>query len=212
MNHVFAVHTMGRVGSRSLAYSLFGQGYACVHTHNFNGDINPYELTTKYLLESYDRFNSKLWVFSPVRDLVARNLSVYCHTDPNPTFEGFLRYPHTAPDTWIRKELKGYWGVDVFEEPFNKEKGWQWYNIPGAKATLVIYQLERLDEVWPQIWELVHINRKTPMIRRIGESHTPIYSKWRIPEEYLDKVYNGIASQTFYSESDLAAFRRSYES
>lgn len=212
MNRVFAVHTVGRCGSRTIAHSLFGQGYAAVHTHNFAEPVNPYELTTKYILESYLSYNTELWVISLVRDPVARNLSVYYHTTQNPTESGFHTYSWNAPTRWVRKELVGYWGAPIFdaENEFDQVKGWSVYPTMKPRAKLVVIQLEKLEDAWPGVWYTMTNKSKAPKLTRIGESHAPNYSKFNIKSEYLDLVYDDVFAKTFYSEYDLKVFRRSH--
>lgn len=210
MTNVYAVHSMGRCGTRTIAHSLFGQGYAAVHTHNFSEPTNPYEATTKYILQSYRTFDNDLWVICPVRDPVARNLSVYWHLNERPTLRGFYAYPYVAPEQWFRREMAGYWGVPVLQETFNKRRGWSIYWSPRPRTKVVIIQLEKLMDVWPAVWAEMGNRNNAPELVRVGESHAPEYNRNKLTKAYLDGVYNGEVAKTFYLKKDLERFREQH--
>jgi len=173
-------------------------------------------------------------VISLVRDPVATNLSGFffnAHWWPSKLYEQcrsesgnyllalqehFLEaYPHDVPLTWFDMEMKPLFGIDVFERPFDKGRGYETYN--DSSADLLLLKLERLRSIADEAisgflglhdFKLARANEAGD--KWYGDLYQEFRSKVPLPESYLDRLYNTRFMQQFYSDEDIESLRRKW--
>ncbi len=257
------VHTMGKVGSTSVAASLKSRGIKRAMTmyqpHFLSEEgidfaeklaisrAGSWENLTKkgragYLrnrllnqeLRRLRESGGRVKVITMVRDPLATNLSGLFHNyrwwpaelkaqcDP-PTADClaavesyFLdQYTHDVPDTWFDMEVKSLYGVDVFAEPFDPERGYAIYRNDVADVLLI--KLEKLNACAADAMrDFLGIEDFRLEETNVAEDkeYAAIYQAFRkqiaLPDSYLDRMYNSRVARRFYSPDEIAAFRRKW--
>lgn len=165
-------------------------------------------------------------VISLVRDPVARELS---NAFQNPALlslesdgggpeltalierlhEGFLSpAPTEYVDSWFDLEVQESFGIDVFGEPFDAERGYQVY--AAGPVRLVVIRLEDLDEVGTEaIRELTGGEVSIGIEARNVRDRTSERDRYRearrrfvLPEPVLERIYSGRLAQHFYTATE----------
>lgn len=173
-------------------------------------------------------------VITLVRDPIATNVSGYFHKnewwpedvrqavkDNRPDMLEALRadfaasYPHQVPLTWFDMEIKPMFGIDVFAEPFPREKGYHVYH--GDFADLLLIKLEKLNDVAGEAFSTFLDLPAFRLVRtNVAEDkwYAPAYDAFKewleLPDAYLDEQYNSAYSRHFYTLSEIDTFRRKW--
>ena len=118
---------------------------------------------------------------------------------------------------WFDKELGKLFEVDVFEKPFDKEKGvsrWSWPNLD-----LLVIRLEDFDQVAStELQKFIDIDGFEIKKKNLSSTkiYHDLYTKFRteasFPEAYLDGVYGSRLARHFYTNQELASFRSAWKS
>lgn len=113
---------------------------------------------------------------------------------------------------WFDQELKGTFGIDVFEYPFDKERGYS--VIRHNNLELLMYQFEKLPEIFSSaISELLNLHDVPELERRnVGEAkwYAELYANVKanivVPVEICKKVYSTKYVRHFYSSEMIEEF------
>ena len=130
-------------------------------------------------------------------------------------FELEHRAPHLI-QSWYDDTLKPEFGIDLYDYPFDKEKGYSIYQI--GEHEILVYQLEKLDSLYDIIRDFIGIETLHFEKTNDGELkwYKDYYSNFRknvaFEKEYIDKTYSGKMMKHFYSDEDIAKFRSKWES
>lgn len=175
-------------------------------------------------------------VVTLVRDPVARNVSAFFQRlheidpevarapDLTPTpdlLERLVRsfheryHEHRAPLQWIDHQLAPVLGVDVFEHPFDRARGW---NLVDARPhRLLLCTTEVLDTERPRALAALLGGPPLRMLRgneastkRSGDLYRRFRAVFRPGEDYLDEMYGSRTARHFYDEATLERFRASW--
>jgi Putative capsular polysaccharide synthesis protein len=126
-------------------------------------------------------------------------------------FEG-----HDAPLTWFDHELKAVLGFDVYAMPFSASKGYAIYE--SDQVDVLVLRIEDLRARAEQAFrEFFAFERFELIDTNIAEEKTyaDLYRRFAktvdLPDSYLSRMYNSKYAQHFYTEGELAAFKRSWE-
>jgi len=118
-----------------------------------------------------------------------------------------------TPEEWLDTELKAVFGVDVFASEFPKETGYRVYE--EGRAPVLLIQLERLDACAREAlgaflgldaFTLVRANESAN--KKYGPVYDAFRSRYGTTSDRLDAVYDTRFARHFYTEAELAAFRR----
>lgn len=173
-------------------------------------------------------------IITLVRDPVARQVSGYFEPpllnvgdtvdefgrfkpeDTLAILESKLREPSAFRyhDTWFDREVKGIFGVDILNLPFDKTAGYAIHESP--KANVLIMTLERLDSVFAKaIPAFVGIDQAPPLVSYNVRSETVDGSayRWvkehlRLPEDTLYRIYSSPTVKHFYDDDTVAGWVR----
>lgn len=109
---------------------------------------------------------------------------------------------------WFDQELKGTFGIDVYEHPFNRYKGYS--IIRYDNLDLLVYQYEKLQQIFPDaLSKLLDLElTAVPELKRhnIGmskwyaEAYAEVKRRIRVPVEVCRKVYRIRFVRHFYSD------------
>jgi putative capsular polysaccharide synthesis protein len=128
----------------------------------------------------------------------------------------FLReFPHDQPLVWFDMEMAEMFGVDVYRQPFPHEQGYQ--VLRNDRVDLLLIKVEALNACYrsafahflgvnvPELAQ-THVTEKDPS--------RPMYQDFIrdtvLPDEYLDRMYQSAFARHFYSDAELARFRRKW--
>ena len=117
------------------------------------------------------------------------------------------------PLAWFDQELKPVFGVDVFSVPFPKNKGFKIYD--GAER-VSFYCASKTWTGAPKKPSTSSWNSRNyqPGRSNVGEGKTyaAVYRRFleliRLPDDYLERMYTSKYSTHFYTEDELAGFRK----
>ena len=176
----------------------------------------------------------KLKVVTLVRDPVARNLSglfevldleldyglenQWQQKGPDETIREvremfFTRFnDHDIPLIFFDTELKCSLGVDVYEVPFQKAQGYQIYR--AEKAEVLLLRLEDLKQCAPQafhdflgISDFRIVSSNVGSDKKYASAYNGLLQAIRLPDAYLDRMYDSKYMRHFYAPEDIEAFR-----
>ena len=116
---------------------------------------------------------------------------------------------------WFNIELNEIFGINVFEYPFDKEKGYS-VIVKGNVECLVI-KLEKLEDCCDIIGRFVGLENFE--LKKINFGHEKPYfglyksvkEQIRIPSEMINFYYEGKYIQHFYTEKEITSFRDKWE-
>lgn len=188
---------MGRVGSGTIYRTLVKARYPAVHCHYLEKskmrDMNAWWTVKKN--------NRDVYVISPIRKPVRRNLSAYFlnnHQNSGLSLSDFMKhYNHEVPLTWLDNELGKFWGVDVYAEPFDKARGWQIY-----KGHILIIRAMNIDAEWDNAFNALTGENAPPLVYD-NVTKQPLYKEFlnkKPPKEYYEWMHSSKYYQHFYGK------------
>lgn len=165
------------------------------------------------------------------REPVARNISVFFlsidvfvenfarryasgELDNGKLLDIFLReFPHDQPLTWFDMEVRETFGVDVYEYPFPRERGYQ--VVRTEHVDLLLIKLEELNGCYRDAFaEFLSVDvpglAQTHITER--DPSRPMYKDFVrdavLPVEYLERMYRSRFAEHFYGPEELARLWR----
>ena len=126
-----------------------------------------------------------------------------------------LKNPLRNPwDDWFTDELEEVFDVDVYARPFPAERGWDVYENDAARV-LVIRQ-ENLDRLPDALGALYGLEPATFAVKTCNVAAHKDYADHyrrakqmlRLNEAELDLVYGTRSVRHFYTQEEIASFRR----
>jgi len=121
-------------------------------------------------------------------------------------------YPHDVPDTWFDMEVRPLYGIDVYAQPFDRERGYAIYRSDFADVLLL--KLEKLNDAAPDAFrdfmgldDFALVESNTAEDKSYADLYKAFRRELALPEAYLDRVYASRFARHFYTDAELAAFR-----
>ena len=114
---------------------------------------------------------------------------------------------HEYTLTWFDTEFKNYTGFNIYEMPFNKEKGYEIYRLENAD--ILCLKLEALREVGSKaIKEFLGVsveisNRNLSADKQGKNLYMEIKRNYKASESKLSVVYNSLYMKHFYTEQEI---------
>jgi len=193
----YLINTMGKTGSISIKTALESIGIPVEHEHNRTHPKNK-------------PMNGDYMVFVPIREAVSRNISAYFenfYKGKRVTASDFIHeYKHAHGLIWVEREIGAYWGVDVYAEPFDVEKGWHIYK--AKNASILIIRRENLDREWTSAYQEFTGNVAPPLghdnvtLNKPGKAneYRRFLNQEVIPEYYINWVNSSPYMRHFYPD------------
>ncbi|MEM8908547.1 MAG: putative capsular polysaccharide synthesis family protein [Bacteroidota bacterium] len=177
--------------------------------------------------------NREFKVLTLVRDPMARNLSLAfhgleyllyhtLHGNPNNIKGQFLSFEqvvqkafdrlirHEAPVLYFEEEFEPVLGIDVYQYPFDRERGIGW--IRKGKLQILILQLEQLAKNETQIAQFIGksdfrlLRANTAKKSWYAEWYRPFIDQFRAENAQLRALYDSKFMQHFYTPAAIQAF------
>jgi hypothetical protein len=198
-----------------------------------HGVAPPIHLYVSRLLCPYLRYTShRLKVVSLVRDPVERFVSrLYQKSDYLPHSVDYpdavtddaertrqnIRQQLGNPDameytfSWFDREIKAVLDIDVMAEPFDKDRGFGFYE--GSRADVLVLKLEHLSDLLPTVVsdfvgrELRVTEANVRRQAKRGEDYARVKSELSLPPMTLDRIYSHEWVRHFYTEDEIEIFQ-----
>lgn len=177
------------------------------------------------------------YIVSTVREPVGRNLSNFIldierfhihdffrryeqgQISIEETLQVFFReFNHDAHTDWIRDELNANFDLDIYSEPFDPSQGYQ--ILHHGNVHVLILQIERFNDVFrkaledffgrpaPQAPRHTHISSEDA---RAGSAYRAMLERIRLPQSYIDRLYDSQYMRHFYTPDQIEDFRRKWQ-
>ncbi|MCM3444722.1 putative capsular polysaccharide synthesis family protein [Metabacillus halosaccharovorans] len=225
------LYHMGKVGSSSFLMSLakLKSGRAIWYTTKIIDYNNNVFDNINQLFRNTNGYKNKLKIISLVREPVARNISAFFqHLDDTvPNFYDryysgkihmkdlinvFMRtFDQNLAIKWYDTEFKKYLNIDIYQEMFDKEKGYQ--VISAKNFDLLLLKLESVNNIDNNmISSFLEVDNFILENENIGENkrYTQIYKEFKetipVTKDYLHKFYNSKYMRHFYSQMEIDNF------
>lgn len=232
------VYQPGKVGSTTIYRTLRNEKIAVIHTHFFfhyrEFHINDgYEYVKMpdedidFLVSMIRKRKNPLKIIVSVREPVARAVANFMQTF---SLEFVLGYPmgqsiEESAQNWIKKvlkedfeftwwfekELKALTGIDIYQYPFDRERGYSWIKEDGIEILLL--KMERMNDNACVIGEFVGkpgiqlINDNVGSNKQYKYIYEELKKKIRIPADLLEQQYRENSRvDHFYTEEEKKAF------
>ena len=189
-------------------------------------------LESKKIRQQIDNNHEQCWsVISLVRDPVAKKISTFFQLideyipdwkkqwksgelkleDLQKMF--FKKSGDNDPGQWFDNQIKPIWGIDIFKTPFDKTNGYHIYTFT-PRVNLMIIRMEDLNRVAENAFrEFMGLESFSIISTNVGEEkpYRKLYEQFKklpLPASYLDKEYSSRYARYFYTENEIAAFRK----
>ncbi len=211
---------MGKVGSVSLEATLAKYlPNKLVHAHNF-GDMAAED---QERWSRAQRLNEPILLITPIREPLTRNISAFFQNFKRDTGqevadrswevaeveELFLqRYPHEVALEWFDVSFRPATGVDIYAEPFPRERKWQVYTRGSMR--ILVY---RTDLGYPEQLRVVAEFLQQPIEgwvlgnRAEDKSYADLYWRFcteaRFPDHYIERLGDSKFCRHFWSRAEI---------
>ena len=239
------VYQPAKVGSLTIEKSLDEIHIPNVHLHYFNAAYND-NLTDDEVSRYFECYkdaiykNERLKIITLVREPISRDLS-HMFQDieicgPCIVLEVEGRYIDVCVEwisskayefnnnnrdygyqfDWFDHELKAVFGVDIFEYPFDKEKGYS--VIKQNNIEVLVMKLEKLNSLESVIGDFVGaphfklVNANESSNKTYKYLYQNVREAIKVPREVVDLYYKGNPRMDyFYTEEEKAEFLKKWQ-
>lgn len=146
---------------------------------------------------------NKYFIMSP-----AENQCVYS------MFLNEVGYDYGGPE-FFEKQLKGYFDIDVYEYPFDKEAGYT--IIHKGNVNVMIYQMERMNDLEKQFADFYAYGDEFALLKHndadrkwYHDSYKKAQKEIKFDREYFLECYEGKYMRHFYSDEDIERFKQKW--
>lgn len=221
------IFQMGKVGSSSLETTLSKKfNGTVIHAHQY-ATLNANQ---QRHLAWRRRLHLPVYLISPVREPIARNISAFFQNFRRDTGlelsarewtvpelrDLFLQhYPHNTCLEWFDAHLRTSFGIDVLSEPFPIEKKWHTYKKGSVR--LLVYRTDldhtqQLDIVARFLgcaldrWDYANLSED----KEFAGIYKTFCAAVTLPELYLNLMYQSRFSRKFWSAEEMAEYAKKW--
>lgn len=112
---------------------------------------------------------------------------------------------------WFDEQIKKYLNIDVFQYPFDKEKGYT--IIKKENIELFLFKVEKMEDVLEEISSFVGTSKLSSINTNVGEqkwyglAYLQFRKEVKLPYEYIKHYYQGNPKMDFfYTQEEKAEF------
>ncbi len=218
-----------KVGSRTIVSSAKALGIYAVHVHSFNLlQFERFEFGDAFIKKAIQKTSGK--VISLVRDPIARQISLlwqYFGNNPSKALKGchswkeweekFYAIPNEEDEfEWYIREFLRILDINVYNYPFDREKGYTIINQDGISVMLL--KMEKIDDLEQVIGAFLGEEHFKLIKNNVGseKKYKYAYQNYldhvRIPRDFYDHYYkDNKYMDHFYTEEEKAAFAMRWE-
>lgn len=214
---------MGKVGSASLHSTLLEcLPNKTLHKHCFE-EMTPED---QQELRRRQRENQPVTVITPIREPLARNISGFFQTFKRDTgiemaehkweiaelLALFLsRYPHHESLGWFDVDFRPAMGIDVYAQPFPKQRQWQVYAQGSTRVLVYRSDLGReqqlaivSDFLGHKIKKWIYTNRAED--KDYAELYKEFCSIVKLPDDYIARLSESRYFRHFWTGEEILAY------
>lgn len=233
------VYQPAKVGSSTVHESLLKRGVGSLHLHRLAvPDMRAPELEDIYKSCGKQIVKQTRKIITLVREPLSRELSCFFQRvgwsgvaalSYEDTFLNYcIKYmngrcmEHLTDEVyldqfdWFDRELKAAFQVDVYDSPFDREKGYS--IITQTNVEVLVMKMEKLAELEQVIGDFVGLADFKLVKKNVGSEKPYKYlyknakEAIRIPQLMMDKYYlNNPHMDHFYTEAEKVEFLRNWE-
>jgi hypothetical protein len=240
-NDCIVVYTAGKVGSSSIVASLNATGVSSCQPHFLRKEFY-YKWNIGFPKESIDkccdifRCSDKVKIITLVREPVSKDISRFFQDldlfgrtlfiQPGDSFMNVATnfivnkkplYHHAWTQfEWFDIELKSVFGVDIYDHPFDREKGYS--IIEQGNVEVLAMKLEKLNGLESVIGEFVGAPDFKLVNTNVGNEklykylYKNVLEVIKLPREFFAQYYeNNPQMDHFYTKDEIASFRKKWE-
>lgn len=205
-----------KVGSSTILHTLRHYGVDCVSFHNIVRLSKEESIDGNLLIKKVK--TEPIKVITLVREPIARDFSQYFQgyalhcVDKKSIQDVLLEFAEEDYQfKWFDGEIKALLGIDIFEYPFDREKGFGL--IKKDNIEILILKLESLNQNTDILGEFVGVENLE--LKNANESDKKSYAKLYkeakdtivIPQKIIDRYYKGNERMDyFYTETEKKGF------
>ena len=217
MDELILIYQPGKVGSTSLRKSLEAYGKSVLHCHTLINADDEDDRLKKMMSQKSGK------IISLVREPIARQISNMWQN-----LENIYRYRQGADFRdvesyyfgedfenyefkWFDEEIKKNFGIDIYEYPFDKNKGY--CSIKKGNLELLLIKAEKLNDLEQVIGEFLHIDGFRLTNENIGNekpyrfAYRDYKKEFSISENKLYQIYfDNKYMKHFYTEQEREEF------
>ena len=231
MPHPVLAYGDAKVGTTTIYASLQHAGIPTLTLHSIRGDK---------IVQTIKDFGEPIKVISGVRDPIAKDLShtfmflasakyrplkgglAQCIEERYSFNWNILKYyfeykpnPYGPVFGWFDSELKDNFGLDIFQESFDRERGFSIYRNDYVEA--FVYKLERLNDLEGELKSF--LGRENFVITNANEAsekdikylYAGARERLRPSDNYIDFYYlDNERMDFFYTPEEKAAFEKKW--
>lgn len=116
---------------------------------------------------------------------------------------------------WFDVEMKAVFGIDVFDYPFDRERGYAFISYKGID--ILIFQMEKMNDLKKEIGDFLGL-KEFEIVRSnsgIQKEYQYLYRNFKdslvLPKEYFEKYYKeNKYYQHFYSDQAISEYRKKW--
>ena len=212
------IHSIPKTGNMTLAKSLAGMSNAIMTCHHVYYD-QPMLHEFHELLSAFSE--RQIRIISGIREPIEGKISgmwqnihlPFIHNDKvlgTVISENFaLEY-----EEWLEDEMNAAFGLDVFAEPFDKQKG---YTIVSKNnVSLFLYRIDFLSSLEKEIGDFVGIGNFKLLQSNLaeGKAYNMAYHSFldevRIQREVYEGIMNSRYMKHFYTEEECLDYQKKW--
>lgn len=222
----------GKVGSNSVKYSLINRQINCLHAHMISDTFLGCDRLLRERVEGVkllDKSEETIKIISMIREPIGRDISFYFELFYGEytlhdcvkadTYKGVNDYLDKNSKVgefgwifeWFYREIKGSFGIDVYQYDFDKVKGYQ--IIKKDNIELLLIKAEKLDDCQEIIGQFVGdegfklVNENVGFKKLYRFAYEKVKKTIRIPEYILDFYYKeNKCMDHFYTSEEKKKF------
>ncbi len=219
------IFQMGKVGSTSLRSTLYQETKRfIVSTHGYH----LMESKHQTLLKWRKCLRLPIYVISPIRDPLSRNVSAFFQNFRRYTGYEFsdqnwmtdelrtmflTHYPHNQCLEWLDKNLRPTFGIDVFSTPFSTDQKWQTYQNGMIKLLVYRTDLDRSKQLkvisqflGQDINEWIY--RNVAEDKDYSDAYKTLQQSANLPDIYISFMCKSRYCRHFWATDEIEAFAK----
>jgi len=224
-NQEVLVFQYGKVASWSVYYSLLKKGCNCRRVYDFYGEDDDKQIQKWQEHCREEVRNNGVKIITLVREPIGRYISWImqnlmewiANNDSNSiteTMQDDIIASTKSCHNWFHHQIERLTGVDVFDYPFDKEKGYT--VIQKNNVEILLLTLEKLKYNEAVIAEFVGIkdfkliNKNITNDKITNYVYEALKKDFKVSEEMLDEVYKAFQMEHFYSDKEIEEYKNKW--
>ncbi|MGB7539843.1 MAG: glycoside hydrolase family 99-like domain-containing protein, partial [Anaerolineales bacterium] len=193
--------------TQSLISVRMGKDIRAEIEKNIDMPWNIITITRDPIARNVSHFFQSIQEFIPDIEERIKNGSISAH-DLRDMF--LYRLDHFIGELWFDIQLKPIFSIDVFEEPFNKQRGYQIYQ--NNRFRLLLLRMEDMNNTIKLAMkefldiEEIHLPKDNFGSEKFYADLYNDFKKLPLPSIYVEDVYSTQGARHFYTDGELKRF------